>query len=145
MKPTTKYVIATACAIVIAAAAGCGYAFRSNPQKFAALYVEYVAKELELNETQTAKLSVLKDAVLKARDATRIGREEKTKAALALLDKPTIDRPRALGLWQQAMHDLGDQGPGIIITFGDFYDSLTPAQQKKVRETIKQRAERFNR
>ncbi len=145
MKTRTRYVAATMCAIVVATAAGCGYAFRSNPQKFAALYVEYVAKELELNETQTAKLTVLKDAVLRSREAIRVGREEKSRAALALLDKPTIDRPRALALWQQSMHDLGDQGPPIIATFGDFYDSLTPAQQKKVHETIKDRTERFNR
>ncbi len=145
MQTKTKYIVAAVFTIGVTAATGCGYAFRANPQKFAALYVEYVAKELGLNETQTAKLTVLKDAVLKAREAIRTGREEKTKAALALLDKPTIDRPRALALWQQSMHDLGDQGPGIIITFGDFYDSLNPAQQKKVRETIKERAERFNR
>jgi Spy/CpxP family protein refolding chaperone len=145
MKTRTKYLLLVSIVIAFAAAAGCGYAFRSNPQKFAALYVENVAKELALNETQTAKLVALKDVVLIARETLRTGREQKQVALLALLDKPAIDRQHAQGLWRQSMRDFDDQATALIATFSDFYDSLTPAQQQKVREAIRGRVERLSR
>jgi outer membrane lipopolysaccharide assembly protein LptE/RlpB len=145
MKSRTRYIVAAVSAAAILVTAGCGYAFRSNPQRFATIYVEHVAKELQLNELQTAKLHLLKDSVLTMRESMRADRERQQQAALALLEKPTVDRPRAFGLLQDATREIHDQAADVLRSFADFYDTLSPPQQRKVRETLKEWTDRFNR
>ena len=146
MKTRTKYVAAIAAVLGVIAVAAYGYGFRYHePHEYVVWRMERIAKELELNETQTAKLNVVKDAMLKTHGAMRAGREQKRQAVLELLEQPTFDRERALGLVQQSTGEISDRASEVIAAVGDFYDSLTPAQQQQVREVVKERMEHFGR
>jgi protein CpxP len=145
MKLPPKHAIVVAGILASVALTGCTCGWRSDPQKIAACIVDYVADDLELNSAQIAKLNILKNTVLKSRETMRTSREEQLSSALALLEKPTLDRGRALGLVQQSTHEFYEASPPVIAAFGDFYDSLTPVQQRKAHDIVKNRVERFNR
>ena len=141
MKNRTRYIVAILGAVGIAVAvAGCGHGYRHHePGDYAVRHIERFGKELNLNEAQTAKLNAVTETLRKGRDTMRAKHDEKQKEVLALLDQPKLDRQRALGLVQQTTRDINDHAPEMIAAMGDFYDSLTPTQQQKLREEVKER------
>jgi len=141
MKNRTRYIAAILGAVGIAVAvAGCGHGYRHHePGDYAVRHIERLGKELNLNEAQTAKLNAVTETLRKGRDTMRAKHDEKQKEVLALLDQPKLDRQRALGLVQQTTRDINDHAPEMIAAMGDFYDSLTPLQQQKLREEVKER------
>ena len=141
MKNRTRYIAAILGAVGIAVAvAGCGHGYRHHePGDYAVRHIERLGKELNLNEAQTAKLNAVTETLRKGRDTMRVKHDEKQKEVLALLDQPKLDRQRALGLVQQTTRDINDHAPEMIAAMGDFYDSLTPPQQQKLREEVKER------
>ncbi|HWR78063.1 MAG TPA: Spy/CpxP family protein refolding chaperone [Thiobacillus sp.] len=141
MKNRTRYIVAILGAVGIAVAvAGCGHGYRHHePGDYAVRHIEKLGKELNLNEAQTAKLNAVSETLRKGRDTMRAKHDEKQKEVLALLDQPKLDRARALGLVQQTTRDINDHAPEMIAAMGDFYDSLTPTQQQKLREEVKER------
>jgi len=141
MKKRTRYIAAILGAVGIAVAvAGCGHGYRHHePGDYAVRHIERLGKELSLNEAQTAKLNAVTETLRKGRDTMRAKHDEKQKEVLALLDQPKLDRQRALGLVQQTTRDINDHAPEMIAAMGDFYDSLTPLQQQKLREEVKER------
>lgn len=104
-------------------------------------HIEKLGKELNLNEAQTAKLNTVTETLRKGRETMRSKHDETRKTALALLDQPKLDRQRALGLVQQTTRDFNDHAPEMIAAAADFFDSLTPAQQQKLRTDLKDRME----
>lgn len=143
MKIRTRYIVAILSAVGIAVAvAACGHQSRHHgPGDYAVRHIEKLGKELNLNEAQTARLNAVTETLRKNRESLRSKHDETRKAALALLDQPKLDRQRALGLVQQATRDINDRAPEMIAVMGEFYDSLTPPQQQKLREELKERME----
>lgn len=141
MKNRTRYIAAILGAVGIAVAvAGCGHGYRHHePGDYAVRHIEKLGKELNLNEAQTAKLNAVTETLRKGRDSLRAKHDEKHKEMLALLDQPKLDRQRALGLVQQTTRGINEHAPEMIAAMGDFYDSLAPAQQQKLREEVKER------
>lgn len=146
MKTRTGYIVVTAAVLGVIAVAAYGYGFRHHePHEYIMWRMERVAKALELNESQAAKLNAVKDAVLQTHGAMHAGRQQKRQAVLELLEQPTFDRERALGLVRQSTGAINDRASDVIAAIGDFYDSLTPAQQQQLREAVKERMEHFGR
>lgn len=143
MKTRTRYIVAILSAVGIAVAvAACGYQSRHHGQgDYAVRHIEKLGKELDLNEAQTAKLNAVTETLRKNRETLRGKHDEARKTALALLDQPKLDRQRALGLVQQVTRDMNDLAPETIAVMGEFYDSLTPPQQQKLRSELKERME----
>jgi Spy/CpxP family protein refolding chaperone len=61
--------------------------------------------------------------------------------ALVAADK--FDRSRAQALITEKTTVLQTKSPEVIASLADFYDSLNPAQQKKVRDYMDGRGHRF--
>jgi periplasmic protein CpxP/Spy len=143
MNTPTRYVVTLLGAVGIAmAVSACSHGYRHfQPGDYAVRHIEKLGKKLDLNEAQTAKLNAVTDTMRKGRETMRGKHDERRQAALALLDQPKLDRQRALDLVQQTTRDINDQAPEMIAALGDFYDSLTPAQQQKLREEAKERME----
>jgi len=141
MKTRTRNIVAILGAVAIAVAvAACGHhASYHGPGDYAVSHIEKLGKELNLNEAQTAKLNAVTATLRKGSETMRAKHDEKQKEVLALLDQPKLDRQRALGLVQQTTRDINDHAPEMIAAMGDFYDSLTPPQQQKLREEVKER------
>lgn len=147
MKTRTRYFLTVVGAVAVAASVGaCGhYARHHGPGDYAVRHIEKLGKELDLNDAQTAKLNAVTETLVKGRETMRSRHDTKHKELMALFDQPTLDQQRALGLVQQTTREIDNQAPEMIAAIGEFYDSLTPPQQQKLREEMKERMGRHDR
>lgn len=133
---------------VIALAGGlaaCGpWSHRGDPEDMAQYVVEKATKLLTLNDTQVVKLNALKEQALTARTALHDAHEKTRTQALALLDQPTFDRSQALAMVASHTQLMNNSAQPVVNAFGDFYDSLTPEQQKTLRTEIAERMEKHH-
>lgn len=136
MKKSVKYaaIIITSLAVV-GSVAGCSHKYRS-PEAKAEYVVKKVTSKLDLDTAQTAKLQKLVDTVMALRKERKAKKPNMKAQVRALLDKPTLDRKRTTALVREHTQFVNQNAPQVIAAFGDFYDSLTPAQQQKLRKHL---------
>jgi Spy/CpxP family protein refolding chaperone len=124
-------------AILATGVAACNYGMRfSGPEERSEWMMHKITKELELNETQQARLENVKDELLKARKTMHENREQHSSDIIAMLKQPTFDRDKANTIVSQHIETVNTQAPVIIDAIGDFYDSLDDAQRARLREFI---------
>lgn len=105
-----------------------------DASRFKARMLERVGGKLELDAAQKDKLGALADKLREQRAVLVAGSENPRAEVQALVAGTTFDRSRA-NAWVQAKTDaLRGKSPELIAAVADFYDSLNPAQQAKVRE-----------
>jgi len=104
--------------------------------------VDRAASKLNLDEAQMAKLGTLADQVQAQRKAF-IGNAADPRADLqALIAGTTFDRAQATALIEGKVGVVQAQSPAVVAALADFYDSLKPEQQAKLREFMAQRRHR---
>ena len=101
--------------------------------------VQKVSKELELNETQQARLSEAADEFLDLRLAMRSDRTRLRADILSMLQQPVLDRDKANAIVDRQIAKLNTRSPVIIDAIGNFYDSLDDAQRAELRAFIEQK------
>lgn len=107
--------------------------------KMKARLIEKAGSRLELDEAQKAKLGVLADTLRAQRNAL-VGTTADPRAELqSLVAGPTFDRAKAKSLIEAKTGAITTQSPNVIAAMADFYDSLKPAQQAKLRELMASR------
>ncbi len=113
--------------------------------KFKARMVERVGKELELNEPQKQRLAILGERLRDQRLAL-VGKTTDPRAEVqAMVAGPQFDRARAQAVIEEKTAALRGKSPEVIAAAGDFFDSLTPVQQQKVRDFMQRRHGWFSR
>jgi Spy/CpxP family protein refolding chaperone len=106
--------------------------------------VAKVGRKLELDDAQKAKLGVLANKLREQRNAL-VGDTTDPRAELqAMVSGTSFDRQRAQALVQAKTGALQGKSPEVIAALADFYDSLKPEQQAKVREYL-ERGRRWHR
>jgi len=101
--------------------------------------VERVGSKLDLNDAQRAKLNVLADK-MEAQRAAFIGTTADPRAEMrAIVAGEKFDRARAQTLLDEKTRAVQTSSPEVIGALADFYDSLNPEQQNKVRELMQRR------
>lgn len=100
--------------------------------------VDKISGKLDLNTDQKAKLGVLADQMIASRKAFR-GDTDPRADIQSLIAGSQFDRAKAQQLLDQKLQAAQGNGPQMLAAFGDFYDSLTPEQQKQVRERLEKR------
>lgn len=98
--------------------------------------IERITRELELDAAQRGRLEALADEMLAARKAMRGSSADPRAEMAALVAGERFDRQRANALLAEKTQAAQGAGPKVIAAMGDFYDSLNPAQQAKVRERM---------
>lgn len=101
--------------------------------KFREHMLERVASRLDLNEDQKKKLAALADKLQEQRQAWRAQGDPRAQVQ-ALVAGDKFDRVRAQALVAEKTGAINAKSPEVIAALGDFYDSLNPTQQAKVRE-----------
>ncbi|MEX1166075.1 MAG: Spy/CpxP family protein refolding chaperone [Hydrogenophaga sp.] len=102
--------------------------------------IEKVSSKLELNADQKAKLGVLADEMIASRKAFKGNSADDPRADLqALIAGDKFDRTKAQAMLDQKTQVVQGNGPKMLSAFGDFYDSLTPAQQQQMRDKMGKR------
>jgi len=94
--------------------------------------VDRVSGKLDLNEAQKAKLGLLADELMAQRKALRGGTEPRAELQ-AVIAGAQFDRAKAQALLDGKTQAVQGGGPKVIAAMGDFYDSLNPDQQAKLR------------
>ncbi len=101
--------------------------------------VNRVGSKLELDDAQKAKLGTLADKLREQRNAL-VGKTADPRAELqALMTGPQFDRAKANTFIEGKVAAVNTQSPAVVTAMADFYDSLKPEQQAKVREFISRR------
>lgn len=103
--------------------------------------VDKVGSRLELDDAQKAKLGVLADKLREQRNALVAGGDPRAEFA-AVIAGPTFDRTKAKTLVDAKTGAINTKSPEVIAAMADFYDSLKPEQQAKVREFMSRRGGR---
>lgn len=91
-------------------------------------------RELSLDAAQKAKLGLLADALQAQRSAWMAGGAQPRAELQALVAGASFDRSRAQALVEAKTAAVRDKAPAVVNAMADFYDSLQPAQQQKLRE-----------
>jgi Spy/CpxP family protein refolding chaperone len=101
--------------------------------------LERVGKELTLDDAQKQRLVLLADK-LKEQRAALVGNTTDPRAEFqALVAGPKFERDRAQSLVTAKTDALRSKSPEVIAAAADFFDSLKPEQQQKVRELLNKR------
>ncbi len=97
-------------------------------------FIERATEELKLTAVQQQHLAKVGDQLRSQRSAL-IGSTTDPRAEVqALVAGPRFDRARALAIVEEKSQALRSKGPDLVVAVADFYDSLDPAQQQKLRE-----------
>ena len=101
--------------------------------------MERVGSKLDLNEAQKQKLATLADK-LQAQRAALVGQAGDPRAEVqALVAGEKFDRARAQALLDEKLRAVQTGSPEVLTAMADFYDSLNPEQQQKVRDFMQRR------
>lgn len=113
-----------------------GWSMREGDGDGAKMRERLIAKagsELALDEAQKAKLGVLADALQAQRAALMAGTTHPRAEMQALVAGAQFDRSKAQALIDSKLAAVRDKSPTVVAAAGDFYDSLKPEQQTKLR------------
>ena len=125
-----------------------GYGANATPEQaaeFRGKMVDRVSSKLDLDAAQKQKLTVLGDKLHEQRLAM-MGASKDPRADLkALVAGDKFDKTRAQALVTEKTAAVTGKSPEVIAALADFYDSLNPAQQQKVREFMDKRGRWYNR
>lgn len=103
--------------------------------KMSARMVERVGQKLDLDAAQKAKLTHLSE-VLRAQRKVAMGDKPPHEQMQSLISGNRFDRAGAQALVDSRTEAIRKASPEVIAAAGDFYDSLRPEQQTKVREFL---------
>jgi Spy/CpxP family protein refolding chaperone len=106
--------------------------------EFRVRMIDRASKELELNDAQKAKLGVLADKLREQRLALMGAGDPRTQVQ-ALVAGAQFDKAKAQALIEDKTTALRAKSPEVIAAMADFFDSLNPAQQQKVRDFMQRR------
>ncbi len=96
--------------------------------------VDRIAAKLELDAGQKAKLNVLADKLQAQYAALHTPGTNPRDQVKAMVAGAKFDRAAAQALVTEKTGAIQGKSPEVIAALGDFYDSLNPAQQQKVRD-----------
>ena len=111
--------------------------------RFRSKMIDKVASRLDLNADQKARLGVVADKLREQRQALMAQGTDPRAQIQGLVSGEKFDRAKAQALVSEKTAALNAKSPEVIAALGDFYDSLDPAQQAKVREFMQQRHGRW--
>ena len=132
--------------ILIGSLTACGHHQHGNWQmseedatKMRTRMLERAGKELSLDDAQKARLATLADKLREQRLAV-IGTGADPRSEIkSLVAGAKFDRDHAQALVDAKTGAVKSKGPEVIAAAADFYDSLNPEQQQKVREFMNKR------
>ena len=113
--------------------------------KFRSWALERATRTLDLNDDQQQRLAVLADKLQAQRTALMGATPDPRAQIKALVATDKFDRAGAQTLITEKTPNLQTKSPELIAALAEFYDSLNPAQQQKVRDLMERRHGWFHR
>lgn len=128
--------------------AGCGHRHHEwtaaplraeDAAKWRARLIERAGKELQLDDAPRVKLGLAFDRLRERRDALAGGIADPRAELRAMLGGERFDRGRAQAWIDRNADALRGNAPQTVGALADFYDSLRPEQQARLREWLDKR------
>ncbi|MGQ0712072.1 MAG: Spy/CpxP family protein refolding chaperone [Rhodoferax sp.] len=139
--------------LVLGSLTACGHRYsheplaQMSPEAYAQKrdkLVERVADHLDLDAVQKGKLTTLADALMEQRKAL-VGATTDPRAELgALIAGDKFNAERAQALINEKASAVQDKSPQVVAALAEFYNSLKPEQQQKVRDRLEGRHRWFH-
>mgnify|MGYP006379408053 CR=1 FL=1 len=107
--------------------------------QFRGKMVDRVSSKLDLDAAQKQKLTVVGEKLHEQRMAMMGAGKDPRADIKALVAGTTFDKTRAQALVTEKTAAINGKSPEVIAALADFYDSLKPEQQQKVREFMDKR------
>ncbi len=155
MKKPIKYTLISLSAAALLGIGAAGFAFgpeghcgrwmQDAPEVRTAMRNHLVGKigeELALDAAQRTRLQALAERLGSQRDELMADRRAGFGKVQALLSGERFDRESANALVTEKTGMIRDKAPALIAELADFYDTLRPDQQQKVRDWLADRPER---
>jgi Spy/CpxP family protein refolding chaperone len=101
--------------------------------------IDRVSGKLDLNADQRQRLGVLADKLQEQRAALKGQTTDPRAEVRALVAGEKFDRARAQALVAEKTAAITGKSPEVIAAAADFYDSLQPEQQARVRDFMQRR------
>jgi periplasmic protein CpxP/Spy len=101
--------------------------------------IDKISSKLELNTEQKQKLGLLADQIIASRTAFRGDSTNPRAEFKALIAGEKFDRAAAQAILEKKTQAIQGNAPQTLNALADFYDSLTPEQQKQVRDKLEKR------
>ena len=99
-------------------------------------FIGKATRELSLDSAQSQGLGLLADALAAQRTALMADGANPRAELQALVAGAQFDRSRAQALVDRKTGAVKDKAPAVVTALADFYDSLQPAQQQKLRDFV---------
>ena len=125
------YIGAAVAALIGLLSWGVGYAYRSPERRMA-----WIAKRLDLNEQQTAKLQAVHEAMLQAREQFHKERAELFEEIATQIKSERLDEAKVLQLLEQRQALMSQVAPQVVAKVAELHASLTPEQKTKAVEHL---------
>jgi protein CpxP len=116
-----------------------GQASAEDQARWRGKMVDRVASKLDLDGAQKQRLATLADTLHAQRLALAGANADPRAQMQALVAGEKFDRARAQALVNEKTAAVGAKSPEVIAAMGDFYDSLRPEQQARVRDFMQRR------
>jgi periplasmic protein CpxP/Spy len=126
--------------VILIGLGGCSHSGSHRQQsetsraEFKAKMVDRVAARLELNADQKVKLAALGDKLQEQRTAMMGARPAQNEQLKSVIQNNVFDKAAAQKLVNEKTNAVTTKSPEVITAAADFFDSLSPVQQQKVRE-----------
>jgi periplasmic protein CpxP/Spy len=111
----------------------------ADATKFRERMLDRVGKELDLDSTQKQSLATLAEKLRAHRNAIKGTTTDPRTEAQALISGAKFDRDRARNLIETKTAAVRESSPDTVAAAADFFDSLKPEQQQRVREFLAKR------
>jgi len=127
-------ILAILAVVIIFGFSACGYRFyNSSLEEKAEYFSEKITEKLDLTTQQNEKLLVLKQQLLALAKKMRQAKQQHHDELLGVIANEHFDRNAANKMLIDKSQKITIEGPPIITAVADFYDSLDPNQQQKIR------------
>ena len=125
--------------------AGCGRPFMGDhdPERRAGFMVKMISRELNLNDTQRARLNEIKDGVHARIKEIRDERKNHHGEMVALVKGPALTRDQLNRLAKTREDDYNRLKPYIIDRIIEFHAMLDQEQKNKLAELMEKKHKRF--
>ena len=142
VKSRAHRLLALAVAIVVPLSMAACH-LRQSPEEKTEWMTHIIAKRLDLNEQQKAKLDAVRDEVLRSWKETRDERRAVIDDLIAQVSKDQMNQAHLLQLFERKQGLFRQAVPGVIAKAADFHATLTREQKVKAEELLKRLKEKM--
>jgi Spy/CpxP family protein refolding chaperone len=133
----------TSVVLVLAALSLTSCARHWSPEERADWVTKRIAKHLDLDQQQTAKLEAVKQEMLAARAKLSKEHQALLDDAVAQIQAERLDQAKVLQLLERRQELHRQVAPQVVAKIAEFHASLTPEQKAKAVEHLRRFGERM--